>query len=98
MKARGLNRLSLRNLGCHPRTVRYGVNGVKEIDVVTEELYLTDARKSFYKLTGESRDDSPDIDPVQSHDCVASLFRSGDISLAGLCNPARLRVARLGEG
>lgn len=39
------------------RTVRYALEDLKEANIVTEEVYLPDARQSLYELTaGSTRD------------------------------------------
>ena len=41
-----------------PRTVRYALSTLEDEGVVTEELYIQDARKRLYSLAAEQSDDA----------------------------------------
>ena len=41
-----------------PRTVRYGLSTLEDAGVVTDELFIQDARKRLYSLAADQSDDT----------------------------------------
>lgn len=56
-------RLTQTQLASHtllsPRTIRYALNQLQEIDIVNEEVNFKDARKRIYSLQTENREVVP---------------------------------------